>query len=130
MMTVHQMASRHKVDDRDWLELVQATKVKDLLAIKPHQTLRGLPVLADKNATIEETLQLLKDNNILSVPVVDMSGCHAGRKVDLDTFDGFVDVLDILAFLLWHMRVHTQLKMRTLRRTQTSDRPRALHRAV
>jgi hypothetical protein len=52
------MAYRHKVDDRDWLELVQATKVKDLLAIKPHQTLRGLPVLADKNATIEETLQV------------------------------------------------------------------------
>jgi CBS domain-containing protein len=97
--------SRHEVDDRDWLELAQSTKVKDLLAAKPKQALRGLPILVDRSATIEETLQLLKDNNILSVPVVDMSGCHKGRKVDLDTFDGFVDVLDILDYLLWHMRL-------------------------
>jgi hypothetical protein len=66
---------------------------------------------------------------------VDMSGCHKGRKVDLyappqsmslvwpeglkaytfptcrDTFDGFVDVLDILDYLLWHMRVPTLSSM-------------------
>jgi CBS-domain-containing membrane protein len=100
------MTRRHEVDDRDWLELAQATKVKDLLAAKPQRATRGLsPVLVDRNTTIEDTLQLLKENNILSVPVVDMSGCHKGMKVDLDTFDGFVDVLDILAYLLWHMRM-------------------------
>lgn len=93
----------HEVDDRDWLELSQSTKVKDLLAAKPRHPLAGLPIIADRNATIEETLKLLKDNNILSVPVVDTSGCHKG-KVDLDTFYGFVDVLDILAYLMWHLR--------------------------
>ncbi len=50
--------SRHEVDDRDWLELAQSTKVKDLLAAKPKQALRGLPILVDRNATIEETLQV------------------------------------------------------------------------
>lgn len=50
--------SKHEVDDRDWLELAQSTKVKDLLAAKPKQALRGLPILVDRNATIEEALQV------------------------------------------------------------------------
>jgi hypothetical protein len=51
------MTRRHEVDDRDWLELAQATKVKDLLAAKPQRATRGLsPVLVDRNTTIEDTL--------------------------------------------------------------------------
>ena len=50
--------AKHEVDDRDWLELVQATKVKDLLAAKPQQALRGFPILIDRDATIEDTLKV------------------------------------------------------------------------
>lgn len=67
--------SRHEVDDRDWLELAQSTKVKDLLAAKPKQALRGLPILVDRNATIEETLQVRSPPPIH--PVVSLIGAGA-----------------------------------------------------
>lgn len=72
--------SRHEVDDRDWLELAQSTKVKDLLAAKPKQALRGLPILVDRSATIEETLQVRRPLPIHPVKSLIGSGARCRRS--------------------------------------------------
>lgn len=48
-------------DDRDWLELMQSTKVKDLLGRRHEGPTRAAPrflIFADRNATIEDTLKV------------------------------------------------------------------------
>jgi len=71
----------------NWRELFASTKIKDLLNMKKRRL-----VSISSRATIEETIQLLAVENILSAPVVnEMEG----------TFLGFVDVLDICGYILY-----------------------------
>lgn len=73
----------------NWRELFSTTKLRDLVAMKKRQL-----VSVSSRATIEETIQLLAAQNILSAPVVNEAE---------GTFLGFVDVLDICG-IIWQLR--------------------------
>jgi len=62
-------------------------------------------ITADSQATIRETMQLMYDNNILSVPVMKNS-CNPPTAI------GFVDMFDVLSYLLelWNTCMHSTHK--------------------
>jgi len=81
--------------ETEWGKLLQRTKANDLVA--------GQKLLCiDANHTINDCLQLLKENNISACPVVDNK--QNNKAI------GFVDVLDICAYALhlWRTFCHSE----------------------
>jgi len=71
----------------NWGDLIQQTKVSDLVAAKEQQHI----VIIKAGTTLGDALHILKEHSILSAPVVD----YVHKKTL-----GFVDVLDIAGFVL------------------------------
>jgi len=83
---------------RDWTELVDSTTIADLMKQKSHPRVQAPDtfLVITSVLPIENVLQTLQEHDLISLPVVNES----------NQFIGFVDVLDILSYLLavWNQR--------------------------
>eukprot|EP01126_Amoeba_proteus_P056286 TRINITY_DN7058_c0_g1_i5.p1 TRINITY_DN7058_c0_g1~~TRINITY_DN7058_c0_g1_i5.p1 ORF type:complete len:336 (-),score=57.57 TRINITY_DN7058_c0_g1_i5:192-1199(-) len=81
-----QQHKKGKNTDKQWTDLLDNTRIHDLL----EERTRPL-IMINKDGTLFDAIHVLKQENLLSLPVVDEEDSR---------FLGFVDVLDIASFVL------------------------------
>jgi len=99
--------NRVQTETTDFLKYLETTLIKYVLPIQNRRQI----VMINGDATVDEALGSLSENNILSAPVID----------DDNNFLGLVDVLDILAFSL-ETYTRTALPVRTEENTSQNWR--------